>query len=65
MPELKAKAVEMFGRNFDWFDKGNFSVGIDWDAPFMVVIDLDHPDGAVIQSAGYFDLSTVYSKELI
>lgn len=63
--ELKAKANELFGTEFVWYvnedpNAGQLAVGIDWASNQTVFVDLDHPDGYVIQDAGKFDVDTVY-----
>jgi hypothetical protein len=65
MDELKAKAGELLEADFVWFDteKRELSIGIDWDGPYLVVVDLEHPDGPAIESAGLIDLNTIYTSK--
>ena len=66
LSELKAKAEELLDAEFIWYsapDDSNLSIGINWGVPSMVIIDLIHPDGLVIQDAGSFDVNTVYLEE--
>jgi hypothetical protein len=65
--ELQAKANELFGTEFTWYVSqdprgGQLAVGIDWDSNQTVFVDLDHPNGNVIQDAGSFDVKTVYEE---
>lgn len=34
-----------------WVSNDTFSIGIDWENEEMYIIDLEHPDGAVIESS--------------
>ena len=64
MSRLKAKADELFDAEFIWYQSpvspDDLAVGIDWDRQHIVIVDLDHPDGAVIQDAGLLYVNTVY-----
>jgi hypothetical protein len=65
---LKAKANELFETEFVWYvnpdpNAGQLSVGIDWEIQAIVIVDMDHPDGAVIQTGGLLDINTIYVKE--
>lgn len=65
--ELQVKANELFGTEFTWYVSqdsrgGQLAVGIDWDSNQTVFVDLDHPDGYVIQNAGKFDVTTVHAS---
>jgi hypothetical protein len=65
MDELKAKAGELLELDLVWFDneKRELSVGIDWDGPYLVVVDLEHPDGPSIEYGGMIDLSTIHTTK--
>ena len=62
MDELKAKAASLLEADFVWFDneKRLLSVGIDWAGPYLVTVDLEHPDGHAIEYGGMIDLETIY-----
>lgn len=55
MKELQAEAEKHLGVQFDWFNKAAISIGIFWEAPYMVIIDMAHPQGQVIESVGEID----------
>lgn len=63
--QMKQKASELIeNSDFSWFDSvGNLmSIGIDWMADNnMVIIDMEHPDGPVIQAVGEIDYVTIYT----
>jgi hypothetical protein len=62
MDELKAKAASKLELDFVWFDneKRLLSVGIDWNGPYVVIVDLEHPDGSSIEFAGMIDLEKIF-----
>lgn len=68
MSKLKTKADELFDAEFIWYvspvDPDGLAVGIDWETQAVVIVDMDHPDGAVIQSGGLLDVDTVYVEEV-
>ena len=64
--ELKAKANDLFEADFVWYQSPyseGLAIGIDWDSNQVAIVDLDHPDGSVIQDAGRFDVNTIYIDE--
>jgi hypothetical protein len=65
--ELKSKADELLDGEFIWYmspvDPDGLAVGIDWETQAIVIVDMDHPDGAVIQTGGLLDINTIYVKE--
>lgn len=61
---LKVKANELFNTEFVWYDGGDLStvsIGVDWENMHHVLVDLDHPDGGVVQDLGLFEMDTVYT----
>ena len=66
MEQMKQKATELIENSeFSWFDNvdNQMSIGIDWMANNdMVIIDMEHPDGPVIQAVGEIDYTTIYTE---
>ena len=65
--ELQAKANELFETEFTWYVNqdprgGQLAIGIDWESNGIVLVDLEHPDGAVIQDGGLMDIDTIYQE---
>ena len=63
---LKAKADQLLDADFVWYSSpfsNGLAVGINWDIQEIVLVDVDHPDGAVIQTGGLLDIDTVYVEE--
>ena len=64
--ELKSKANELLDSDFVWYPSpfSSVAIGLDWDTLRICVIDLDHPDGFVIQDGGNIpEFNTVYVME--
>jgi hypothetical protein len=62
LSELQAKAVELLAVDLVWYPNDDITFGVDWEGNRLIIIDLYHPDGAVIQDAGRFDVSTIYEE---
>jgi len=74
LEELKKIYVELSGGDdtVNWFVPQNpfnpFStlgimVGVDWEGE-LIILDLEHPDGACVQVASFGDYDTLYQEEI-
>lgn len=62
LKELKKTAEAFAGGELAWASNATLALGVDWENEGVYIIDLEHPDGAVID---YSDLSInrVYETE--
>ena len=62
LADLKAKAEELAEGELVWVEQGSLVVGWDWLSEAFYLVDLEHPDGWVIERSD-FALDRVFEQE--